>query len=117
MIADGDKELCSDLLDLFIENGYRGVVVRNQETAIRTASEKRFDIIILDMKLGFTNGLETYQKIRDFRPDVNIIIVTDNKMETENFISKVSKDEVCTFLVKPLDINNLLKVIQNTLEG
>lgn len=115
LIADGDKELYSNLLDIFIEKGYRGVVIRNQETAIRTACEKKFDIIILDMKREDTNFLETYQKIRDFRPDVNIIIVADNKKETESFIDKILENDVCTFLEKPLDIDNLLEVVQKAL--
>lgn len=117
MIADDDKELCSNLLGKFTEKGYRGVVVRNRETAIRMASEKKFDIIIIDTKQKDTNGFETYQEIRDFRPDVNIIIVTDNKKETENLIDQVSKNDVCAFLEKPLDIDNLLEVVQKALDG
>ncbi|MBC8549999.1 MAG: response regulator [Candidatus Brocadiales bacterium] len=115
MIADDDKVLCSNLLAKFVENGYRGVVVRNSETAIRMASEKKFDIIILDTKQKGINDVETYQKIRDFRPDVNIIIVTDNKMETENLINKNSTKDVYTLLEKPLDIDNLLEVVQKSL--
>jgi two-component system response regulator HydG len=117
MIADDDKELSSDLLDKFTEKGYRGVVVRKRETAIRMAGEKKFDIIILDTKQKDIDGVETYQKIRDFRPDVNIIIVTDNKKETEKLFDHVSKDDVCVFLEKPLDIDNLLEVTQKALES
>ncbi len=117
MIADDDKELCSNLLDKFAENGYRGVVVRNHEMAIQVASEKKFDIIILDMNQKETRGVETYQKIRDFRPDVNIIIVTDNKKETENLTDQISKDDACTFFEKPLDIDNLLEVVHKAIEG
>jgi DNA-binding NtrC family response regulator len=117
MIADNDKKLCSDLLDTFAEKGYRTVAARDSETAIRMASEKKFDIIILNTKQKDTNGFETYQKIRDFRPDVNIVLVTDNKKETENLIDQVSKNDVCAFFEKPLDINKLLEVVQKALEG
>ncbi|MHC4321013.1 MAG: response regulator [Planctomycetota bacterium] len=75
------------------------------------------DIIILNTKQKDTNGFETYQKIRDFRPDVNIVLVTDNKKETENLIDQVSKNDVCAFFEKPLDINKLLEVVQKALEG
>ncbi len=117
MIADDDEELCSNLLGKFAENGYRGVVVRNHETAVRMASEKKFDIIILDVKQKETRGLEIYEKIRDFRPDVNIIIITDNKKEAENLTDQVSKNDACAFFEKPLDIDNLLEVVQKVIEG
>ena len=117
MIADDDKELCSALLEKFTDKGYRGVIVRKRETAIQMAGEKKFDIIILDTKHTDIDGLETYQKIRDFRPDVNIIIVTDNKEETEKLIDKVSKNDVYTFLEKPLNIENLLEITQKALEA
>ncbi len=41
MIAGDDNELCSYLLERFEEKGYLGAVVRNQETAVLMASEKK----------------------------------------------------------------------------
>ncbi len=117
MIADDDKELCSYLLNRFAEKGYRGIVVRNQETAVLRASEKNFDFIILNANQKDVNGIKTYQKIRDFRPDVNVIIITDNKKETENLINQASKKDVCAIFEKPLDIDTLIETVQNTFEG
>lgn len=115
MIADGDKEFCSNLLDTFIAKGYRGVVVGNQDAAVQTAYENKFDFIILDVVRNDFNSLEIYQEIREFRPDVNIIIVTEKKSETEGFVDKISGSDVCTFLEKPIDIDDLLEVVQNVL--
>jgi two-component system, NtrC family, response regulator HydG len=117
MIADDDKELCSYLLDRFAEIGYRGLVVKNQETAVLGASEKRFDFIILNADHKDINAVETYQKIRDFRPDINIIIITDNKKETESQIDQTLKKDVCAIFEKPLDIDTLVEAVQKTFDG
>lgn len=117
MIADDDKELCSYLLDRFAEKGYRGIVVRNQETAVLMASEKNFDFIILNANQKEINGVETYQAIRDFRPDVNVIIITDNKNETENLIDQTLEKNICTIFEKPLDIDILIETVQKVFEG
>ncbi len=117
MVAVDDNEHCSDLLDTFAERGYRGVAARGSNTATRMAREKRFDIIILDINLPLSDKLETYHKIRDFRPDVNIIIITDNKKGTESLIDQASKKGVCAFLEKPLDIDNLLEVMRKALKN
>jgi len=117
MIADDDKELCSYLLDRFAEIGYRGLVVRNHETAVLGASEKKFDFIILNANHKDINAVETYQKIRDFRPDINVIIITDNKKETENQIDQTLKKDVCAIFEKPLDIDTLIEAVQKTFDG
>ncbi len=117
MIADGDNEHCSDILGRFAEKGYRGVVVRDHKTAVQMASENKFDIIILDAKQKDTDGFEIYQKIRDFRPDVNIIIITDSKKKTENQTDQISKDDACALFEKPLDIENLIEFVQKTVDS
>jgi DNA-binding NtrC family response regulator len=117
MIADDDKELCSYLLDRFAEKGYREIVDRNQESAVLRASEKNFDFIILNANQKDIDGVEAYQKIRDFRPDVNIIIITDNKKETENLIDQTENKDICTIFEKPLDLDSLIETVQNTFEG
>lgn len=116
MIADNDNEHCSSLLDMFTENGYRAVVARDSETAIRMASEKKFDIIVLDMELQSSKGEETYRKICDFRPDVNFVIITDNRKETESLIDQVPNKNIYTFLEKPLNTETLLGIMKKALE-
>lgn len=120
MIADDDKEICSALLDTFAKKGYRCVVARDSEAAIQKARENKFDIIVLDMNLSFLERLETYHKIRDYRPDVKVVIVTDNKKITENLNSQFDqalKMDICAFLEKPVDIDNLVKVMRKSLEN
>ncbi len=117
MIAGDDKELCSHILGRFAEEGYRGIIVRNQESAVLGASEKKFDIIILNGNHKDINCVETYQKIRDFRPDVNIIIIADDKKDTENIIAQTSENDVCAIFEKPLDIDILIETIQKTFDG
>ncbi len=116
MVADDDKEFCLNLLNTLNESGYRAVVAKDSETTIRMASEKKFDVIVLNMKLQSSNGQETYLEICDLRPDVNIIIITDNMKKTEILINQASIKNVCTLLEKPIDIDNLLEVMQKLLE-
>ncbi|MCP4272012.1 MAG: response regulator, partial [Gammaproteobacteria bacterium] len=95
--------------------GYRGVVVKDGEKAIRTAMEKKFDIVIINAKLTATNGLETYQKIRDLRPDVPVIIVADDKIDAEDLINQVSEKNDYAVLEKPLNVDDLLEVMRKSL--
>ncbi len=115
MIADNDKDICSNLLDTFAENGYRGIVAKDGKAAIRLASEKNFDIIILGMNLSTEKGLETFHKIRDFRPDVSVIFITDNNIETENLLNLVSDKTDYALVKKPLNVDALLEAMRKSL--
>lgn len=117
MIVDDERELCSCLLDRFAVKGYCGVAVNNQEAAVLKASEKNFDFIILNANQNEIDGIETYQKIRDFRPYVNIIIITNNDKETENLIDQTLKKDVCAVFEKPLDLDVLVDTVQAVFEG
>ena len=117
MIAEDDKELCSSILGKFAEKGFLGVVARNQETALLRASEKSFDFIILNANHKDINVIEVYQKISDFRPDVNIILITDDKKKTENLIGQSSEKDVCAIFEKPVNIDNLIITIEKALDS
>jgi two-component system, NtrC family, response regulator HydG len=115
MIAGDNREFCSNLLDTLVKKGYRGVVAEDRESALQIAREERFDIIILDINQP-ANGLETYLTICDFQPDVEVIIITDNKEETRELVDQALEKNAHACLEKPLDIDHLLEVMQKSLK-
>ncbi len=117
LIADNDKELCSNLLNALSEKGFRGVVVHDEKAIIQTVREKKFDIIILDMELKVLKVVDIYRKILDIRPYVKVVIATDNKEATKNLVDQTLHKNVLSFLEKPLDFDNLIEVMQNALEN
>jgi len=116
MIADDDEELSSHLLDEFEEKGYQGMVAEDAETAFHIASENRVDIIILDMKSQAFRGLETYTAIRDIRPDVIVIILSSLNGEDGESADLMKKSSVSACLEKPVDMNQMLEVINKLLD-
>ncbi len=71
----------------------------------------------MDMKLPFMDGLKTVMAIRNFRSDVQIIIITGYKEEMGDFIEQTLKESAYTCMEKPLDMDHLLKCIQYVLES
>jgi K+-sensing histidine kinase KdpD len=45
---------------------------------VKKLREKRNDIVLLDLSLDASNGLETFLKIKEINPDIPIIILTSN---------------------------------------
>ncbi|MBO1223947.1 MAG: response regulator [Candidatus Scalindua sediminis] len=117
MIADDNEELCANLSDTLGEKGYRVTVAKNGETAVKMARENKFDVILMDMKLPFMDGLKTVMAIRNFRSDVQTIIITGHKEEMGDLIEQALQESAYTCMEKPLDMDHLLKCIQNILES
>ncbi|MGR3302037.1 MAG: response regulator [Candidatus Scalindua sp.] len=117
MIADDNVELCANINDVLVENGYRGSVAGHGEMAVQMARENKFDIVLLDMRLPDMSGLEAYKTIRDVRKDVVVIIITGHMEEMKDFVEQTLKINAYACMEKPLDLDRLLEIMQNVLEA
>ena len=116
MIVDGNKKSSAGMMDLLSENKYQGIAVFDGNAAIQKAREISFDIIIMDMKLPDMNFLEVYNTICDIRPKAIVIIIMENR-EKMGAVEQSLQDNVYVCLEKPLDMDHLLRVIQDELKG
>lgn len=112
MVVDDDRNLCTNLRDLLTEKGYRVKLAEDGKTAVQKVRENKLDIILLDMKLPEMNGLQTYLSIRELRPDVVVILITGLPGEMGDITKQALDKNALLCLEKPLDINNLLKLLE-----
>ena len=85
------------------------------EEAIATIQEKSFDLIFIDMKLPTINGLETYLVIKEIDPDVIAIMVTGYREEMDELVQSALNKSAYTCLYKPLELSNVLQLIDDIL--
>ncbi len=116
MVVDGNKETSANIMDVLRKNKYRGIAVYDSNAAIQMAREIKFDIIILDMKLQCVDGLNVCNAICDIRPEVIIFTIAENREERETVVEQSLQCKVHTCLEKPLNINHMLRIIQDVLK-
>jgi len=116
LVVDDDENLCANLKDVLSDNGYRVSAAHDGEQAIQTAWENNFDIMLIDMKLPALNGLETYLSIRDFRPNVAVIIITGYPMEMSDLVGQALQQNAYTCLEKPIDTGKLVSLLERIKE-
>ena len=113
MIVDDSEDMRSNMMDILSEKGYRVTLAEDGETAIKFAEEKKFDLIVIDLKLPTISGLETYLSIRKFRPTVAVIAVTGFKEELNEMTIDIVKNNAYTCLEKPIDIDRFTELIDS----
>lgn len=116
LVVDDDENFCANIKDVLSNKGYRVSVTHDGNTAIQKAWQKKFDIIILDMKLPALNGLETYLAIRDIRPKVVVIIVTGYPREMGELAQQTLQKAAYTLLEKPINMDGLVSLLKQVKE-
>ena len=117
LIVDDDEDLCANIKNVLDNIGYRVRVAYNGNTAIEKARENDFDIIILDMKLPFLNGLEVYLAIQEIRRNVVVIIITGYPEEMGEMAQEAVQKGAYICLEKPIAMDGLLSMLEQVTES
>ncbi|MFH1367678.1 MAG: response regulator [Elusimicrobiota bacterium] len=106
--SENDRTLLTDILT---SKGFRVVSAKTGAEAIDLAERNDFDVIILDIRLPDMDGISVLEKIKEFKPASSIITVTGYCLDEliENIVSKGAY----TCLLKPFDVELLLREINN----
>jgi len=113
LIIDDEEMLCESLKDILEEEGYE---IRTATTALSALTEiekKTPDIIISDINLPDINGLELLRRIKDERPEIEIIIMTAYG-EIESYLQAREKGAF-EYITKPVNIPILKLMISRIL--
>jgi two-component system, NarL family, response regulator LiaR len=107
ILADDHSLIRKALIDIFNKQPNLEVIAEadNGDTAVKLASEKKPDIIIMDISMPGLNGLEATRQIKASHPEINILVLTiHDEMEhilgileagADGYLMKnVSEDEI-----------------------
>ena len=76
LIVDDEMDVCDFVKHFFEERNYRVFTALNSAEALRLLRREKPHIVLLDVKMAGTDGIETLKKIRSFDKDVTVIMVT-----------------------------------------
>ncbi len=116
LIVDDDENLCANMQDVLSDKGYRVNVAYDGNTAIEKAKKDNFDVMLIDMKLPALNGMETYLAIRDFRPNVVVIIITGYPQKMAKLAQQALQKNAYACLEKPIDMGELVSLLEQIKE-
>ncbi|MFA4835295.1 MAG: response regulator [Dehalococcoidia bacterium] len=116
LVVDDDQDLCANMEAILSDRGFRVSVALDGRIALEKIRENNFDIILLDMKLPYHNGLEIYLAARALRPDMTAIITTGYPQEMGGMAQQALKKCAYTYLEKPVNIDELTQLLEQIAE-
>ena len=114
LFVDDEREILSVVKRYLSLQGYRVTVVENGLDAFELIKERDFDIVFVDLKMPEFDGLELLQAIKEYRPEIEVIILTG--YGTIESAIKALKLGSYDYLQKPIDLERLKVLIDRIIE-
>ncbi len=109
LYVEDNEQLKNVKLEMFNEIFKKVVYAKNGYEGLMKYQNERFDLVITDINMPVMDGLEMVEKIQKVHPS-QAVIVLSAYAEIE-YLTKLSKLNICCFLTKPIDMKKLLQKI------
>lgn len=104
LIVDDETSICTSL-SFALEDNYTVFTANNEESAIKIINECEIDIVLLDLKLGESDGIHVLKKLKTIKPEVVVIIMT--AFGTIESSVNAMKSGAFYYITKPINIEEL----------
>ena len=111
MIVDDEPIVGKRLKRLFEKDGYDVDTFTRGSLALKELENKKFDIIITDLKMGRVDGMQILDTVREKYPDTKIIIISG--LSKNELVLDALERGAFSFIVKPFKINELKEAVCN----
>ncbi len=117
LIADDHK---------IIRVGLRGLIELSQDIEVVAEAEngtevlelvkkKKVDVVLMDIDMGHTSGIETTQRLKNDHPDINVLGLTMH--EEQEYIIEMLQAGASGYLLKNTGLEELLTAVRTAAKG
>ena len=110
LVVDDEEIQRKTLASFLNKKGFLTDMAGNLEEAITMVKSHRYDVAIVDMRLGKASGLDLLEEIREINPLTRVIIVT--AYGTIDTAVSSMKEGAVDFLTKPINLDELFNILR-----
>jgi len=114
LVVDVDDRIRASLLGALRDEVDQVRVAESAERALAELAEQPADIVLTDVRMPGMDGLELLTLLRERMPNVSVILMT--AYDDLPTVALAMREGAVDFLVKPLELNSLRRVIRRVLE-
>ncbi len=108
LLVDDETEFVTTLAERLIIRGFEVDYATKAIDALGFAEKNNYDLIVLDMKMPGTSGLELQGLLEKIRPKMKYIFLTGHGSEEDYAAGSL---QATHYLVKPVNITTLITKI------
>jgi CheY-like chemotaxis protein len=113
--ADDEIDLLKSHVLFLNDKGYKVKTVTNGSDALEAIKSEYFDVVFLDESMPGLTGLETLAEIKNFNPDLPVVLITKN--EEENLMEDAIGSKIADYLIKPVNPKQILLTIKKIIDN
>jgi len=114
LVVDDDRTILHMVKKAFEESQVEILTSRDPAEVLEVIRERQPDVVLLDIMLPETSGLELFPQIHSVDPKLPIIFITSGGASDTTI--EAMKLGAHDFLLKPLDLNELRKQVKQAIE-
>ncbi|MEL6124204.1 MAG: sigma-54 dependent transcriptional regulator [Bacteroidota bacterium] len=114
LIVDDDKSIRYTLKDILEFEKYDVEEAVDGLDAMVKIKQRRYDVVILDIKMPKMDGMDVIEKVQSLKPDLPVVMISGHG-NIDTAVEAVKKGAF-DFIQKPPDLNRLLITIRNAMD-
>ena len=117
MIVDDEADVALAFKLSLTNGGYLVDVYTYPEEAVSRFSPRKYDLVLLDIRMPKMNGFEVYRELKKLDKDTNICFLTAFDIYESEFSKLFPELDVRYFLKKPISTKELKERIEQMTTG
>jgi DNA-binding NtrC family response regulator len=113
LVVDDEKNQREIYTLILEDDGYQVTTAQSAEQALRFARETQFDLVLTDYKMAGMDGLTLLSELLKLDPSIIVVMMTAHG--SVESVKEALRGGAFDYLEKPIDRDQLLKVVQNAL--
>ncbi|AOY58366.1 MULTISPECIES: response regulator [Desulfococcus] len=115
LLVDDEADFVSVLSKRLEKRGIRVTACLSGSDAVQEFLKKDFDVILLDLKMEFMDGIEVLKVVKETKPHIPVFMITGHGSVEEAQLGVDCGAVEC--LPKPYEIQDLLQKIQEAVSS
>lgn len=117
LVVDDEEQVLQLINRVLLDEGYLVESVKNGDEALLRMKRRKYDLVVIDIKLPGMSGIELYQRIHDHNPAnaERVLFMTGDLLDqyTKDFLAGIKKP----YIAKPFDCELLRDEIRKIING
>ena len=118
LVIDDNEDLRDTIVSVLEDESYSTLFAADGASGVRVFEEARPDLVITDLIMPKSNGLDTIREIKAIDPSARIIAMSGGSLIShEYYLDVASSLGAMHMLPKPFEIDELLRVVAECLNA